>query len=102
MFSGRTDVPRRAVYYHNAQLRGNLDINIVNPNPCSCYDLEILSSCEKLGAANKRIPMDISPSTSALCIVAPLNAGQFLRGLFSTHPPIEDRIALLQAMTITR
>jgi len=62
----------------------------------------LIRALEKLGAANKRIPMDISPSTSALCIVAPLNAGQFLRGLFSTHPPLEDRIARLQAMTITR
>ena len=36
----------------------------------------LISALEKLGAYNKRIPMDISPSTSALCIVAPLNAGQ--------------------------
>ena len=49
MFGGRSNVSRRAVYYHNAQLRGSLDINIVNPNSCSCYDLEIRSCCEKLG-----------------------------------------------------
>ena len=36
----------------------------------------LISALEKLGAYNKRIPMDISPSTSALCIVAPLTAGQ--------------------------
>ena len=57
---------------------------------------------EKLGTYNKRIPMDISPSTSALCIVAPRTAGQFIASLFSTHPPLADRIAKLQAMTITR
>jgi heat shock protein HtpX len=57
---------------------------------------------EKLGAYNKRIPMDIPPSTSALCIVAPLNGRQFLSNLFSTHPPLADRIARLQNMTITR
>jgi heat shock protein HtpX len=57
---------------------------------------------EKLGTYNKRIPMDISPSTSALCIVAPRTAGQFIAGLFSTHPPLADRIAKLQSMTITR
>jgi heat shock protein HtpX len=62
----------------------------------------LIRALEKLGNANKRIPMDISPSTSALCIVAPLAPGQFLRGLFSTHPPLADRIARLQAMTITR
>jgi heat shock protein HtpX len=57
---------------------------------------------EKLGAYNKRIPMAIPPSTSALCIVAPRTAGQFITGLFSTHPPLADRIAKLQSMTITR
>jgi heat shock protein HtpX len=57
---------------------------------------------EKLGAYNKRIPMDISPSTSALCIVAPRTAGQFIANLFSTHPPLPDRIAKLQSMNITR
>ena len=35
----------------------------------------LIRALEKLGAYNKRIPMDISPSTSALCIVAPLSAG---------------------------
>ena len=62
----------------------------------------LVRALEKLGAYNKRIPMDISPSTSALCIVAPLSAGRALSRLFSTHPPLEDRIARLQAMTITR
>jgi len=41
----------------------------------------LIRALEKLGVANKRIPMDISPSTSALCIVAPLNAGQAMRSL---------------------
>jgi heat shock protein HtpX len=62
----------------------------------------LISALGKLGAYNKRIPMDIPPSTSALCIVAPLTGRQFLSGLFSTHPPLEDRIARLQSMTITR
>jgi len=57
---------------------------------------------EKLGAYNQRIPMAISPSTSALCIVAPKTAGQFLANLFSTHPPLADRIEKLQTMAITR
>jgi len=62
----------------------------------------LVRALEKLGEYNKRIPMDISPSTSALCIVAPRTAGQFIMGLFSTHPPLQDRIARLQEMTITR
>jgi heat shock protein HtpX len=66
------------------------------------YPNGLVSALQKLGAYNKRIPMDIPPSTSALCIVAPLNARRFLTSLFSTHPPLEDRIARLQSMTITR
>ncbi|HKV04091.1 MAG TPA: zinc metalloprotease HtpX [Candidatus Acidoferrales bacterium] len=62
----------------------------------------LVRALEKLGAYNKRIPMDIPPSTSALCIVAPFTGGQFLSKLFSTHPPLADRIARLQSMTITR
>jgi heat shock protein HtpX len=57
---------------------------------------------EKLGAYNKRIPMNIPPTTSALCIVAPLSTGQMFSGLFSTHPPLEKRIEILRNMTITR
>ena len=62
----------------------------------------LVRALEKLGAYNKRIPMDISPTTSALCIVAPLSAGEAISGLFSTHPPLAERIARLQNMTITR
>src|SRR5271170_7981041 len=42
----------------------------------------LVRALEKLGAYNKRIPMDIPPSTSALCIVAPLNAREAISGLF--------------------
>ena len=62
----------------------------------------LISALEKLGAYNKRIPMDVSPSTSSLFIVAPLNVRQTLSGLFSTHPPLADRIAALRNMQITR
>ncbi len=62
----------------------------------------LMRALEKLGAYNKRIPMDISPSTSSLCIVAPLTAGQVLSSLFSTHPPLDKRIATLRNMVITR
>ncbi|MGH9715439.1 MAG: zinc metalloprotease HtpX [Candidatus Acidiferrales bacterium] len=62
----------------------------------------LISALEKLGSYNKRIPMNISPSTSSLCIVQPLAGGQMLSKLFSTHPPLSDRIARLRSMTITR
>jgi heat shock protein HtpX len=60
----------------------------------------LVRALEKLGAYNKSIPMDISPSTSALCIVAPLTSRELFSSLFSTHPPLAERIARLQAMTI--
>jgi heat shock protein HtpX len=62
----------------------------------------LISALEKLGEYNKRIPMDVSPATASLFIVAPLSAGQMLSGLFSTHPPLAERIAVLRSMTVTR
>ena len=62
----------------------------------------LISALEKLGAYNQKIPMNVPPSTSALMIVQPLSAGTLFSGLFSTHPPLSDRIAELRNMTITR
>lgn len=62
----------------------------------------LISALEKLGAYNKKIPMDVPPTTSALMIVQPFSMRQTLAGLFSTHPPLPDRIAALRNMTITR
>ncbi|HLJ24925.1 MAG TPA: zinc metalloprotease HtpX [Candidatus Acidoferrales bacterium] len=62
----------------------------------------LISALEKLGAYNKRIPMDVSPTTASLFIVAPLTAGQIFSGMFSTHPPLAERIAVLRNLTITR
>ncbi|HEV2287335.1 MAG TPA: zinc metalloprotease HtpX [Candidatus Acidoferrales bacterium] len=62
----------------------------------------LISALQKLEAYNKKIPMQISSSTSALCIVAPLQARQMFANLFSTHPPLDDRIAILKNMHITR
>src|ERR1700691_2266064 len=62
----------------------------------------LISALEKLGAYNKRIPMDVSPATASLFIVAPLSAGQVFSGLFSTHPPLAERIAVLRNMTVAR
>jgi len=61
----------------------------------------LISALEKLGAYNKRIPTRaLAPATSALCIVKPMFGRGTLSSLFSTHPPIEDRIAALRAMTV--
>ena len=61
----------------------------------------LISALQKLGAYNNRIPTTaISPSTSSLCIVKPMFGGGTLSSLFSTHPPLADRIAVLREMTI--
>jgi heat shock protein HtpX len=61
----------------------------------------LMSALQKLGAYNSRIPTTaIGPSTSALCIVRPMFGGGGLSSLFSTHPPLADRIAALREMTI--
>jgi heat shock protein HtpX len=62
----------------------------------------LISALEKLGAYNRRIPTtSISPSTSSLCIVKPFFGSGTLSSLFSTHPPLEDRIAALKQMVNT-
>ena len=51
----------------------------------------------KLEEYNKRLPMQVNPAQAQMYIVNPLSAGGFTR-LFSTHPPIEERVARLLAM----
>src|SRR5579871_84495 len=63
----------------------------------------LISALQKLGAYNNQIPTTaISPSTSALCIVKPLFGQGTFSSLFSTHPPLADRIAALREMSVTR
>ena len=54
----------------------------------------------KLEVAARRIPMEANPSTAHMFIVNPLRGGGVL-SLFSTHPPIEERIARLEEMART-
>jgi heat shock protein HtpX len=51
----------------------------------------------KLDAGTKRIPMQVNPSTAHMFIVSPLTR-KGVQGLFSTHPPIEERIRRLEQM----
>jgi heat shock protein HtpX len=55
---------------------------------------------EKLGSYSRRIPMKANPSTAHMFIVNPLS-GRSLMNLFSTHPPLEERIARLRGQTIS-
>ena len=63
-----------------------------------CGDpMALASALRKLGIASQRLPMDASPATAHMFIVNPL-AGVNFAQWFSTHPPLEDRIARLEAM----
>jgi len=57
----------------------------------------LAGALRKLHYASTRIPMKATPATSHLFIVNPLSGGGIIK-LFSTHPPIEERIARLEAM----
>jgi heat shock protein HtpX len=57
----------------------------------------LASALEKLTKASQVIPMDAKPSTAHLFIVNPLSGKAFMN-LFSTHPPLEERIARLRSM----
>lgn len=53
----------------------------------------------KLNLASQKIPMKANPATSHMFIVNPLSGGGLLK-LFSTHPPIEERITRLDSMSL--
>jgi heat shock protein HtpX len=59
----------------------------------------LASALQKLDAYSRRIPMQLNPAAASLAIVNPL-AGQKggFSGLFSTHPPTEERVARLQEL----
>jgi heat shock protein HtpX len=60
--------------------------------------LALASALRKLQQASTLLPMrEATPATSHLFIVNPLTGGSLLK-LFSTHPPMEERIARLQAL----
>lgn len=58
----------------------------------------LASALEKLARASQMVPLGGRPETAHMFIVSPLSGGSFL-SLFSTHPPVEERIARLRAMT---
>lgn len=61
--------------------------------------LSLASALEKLSFASRRIPLPAQPATAHMFIVNPLT-GKSLMNLFSTHPPVEERIQRLRSMRI--
>jgi heat shock protein HtpX len=57
----------------------------------------LASALRKLHAGSQRVPLDANPATAHMFIVNPLRGGGMVN-LFSTHPPIEERIARLESM----
>ena len=57
----------------------------------------LASALEKLSSASQVVPMHANPSTAHMFIVNPLS-GRSLMNLFSTHPPVEERVARLRSM----
>lgn len=55
----------------------------------------LADALEKLGAYSGRLPMQANPQTAHMFIVNPLS-GKSLMSLFSTHPPLAERIARLR------
>jgi heat shock protein HtpX len=59
----------------------------------------LANALRKLQWAAEKIPMNANPATSHMFIVNPLSGKSMIK-LFSTHPPIEERIARLEAMSL--
>ncbi len=57
----------------------------------------LASALQKLSDLNRRHPMDVNPASAQMYIVNPLS-GSTLANLFSTHPPMEERIKRLLMM----
>lgn len=58
---------------------------------------DLASALEKIATASGRLPLPAGPATAHLWIVNPLH-GSWVANLFSTHPPVEERIRRLRAM----
>ena len=57
--------------------------------------LALASALRKMHQYSKQVPLRVNPSVSSLFIVQPLVPG-VMTSLFSTHPPVEERIARLE------
>jgi len=62
--------------------------------------MPLAGALRKLEQGTQMIPMDAPPATAHMMIVSPFSGGGMMK-LFSTHPPVAERIARLQAMRVT-
>jgi len=59
--------------------------------------LALAGALQRLEAWNRQLPMDVNPATAQMYIVNPLSGGA-IANLFSTHPPISERVQRLKEL----
>jgi heat shock protein HtpX len=59
--------------------------------------LDLASALKKISYGAERIPLNANPGTAHMFIMNPLRGG--LAGLFSTHPPVEERVERLEKLS---
>ncbi len=63
--------------------------------------LYLANALKKLAYGVQVAPAEkVNPATAHMFIVNPLSGGQAILNLFSTHPPIEERIRRLEQMAV--
>jgi heat shock protein HtpX len=62
--------------------------------------LALAGALQRLESWNRQLPMDVNPATAQMYIVNPLSGGG-IAGLFSTHPPIAERVQRLRELAGT-
>lgn len=60
--------------------------------------MALANALKKLHMGVQQIPMDAKPATAHMFIVNPLTGRGGIMSLFSTHPPMEERVARLEVM----
>jgi heat shock protein HtpX len=61
--------------------------------------IALASALRKLETGSAQLPMAVNPTTAHMYIINPLSGGA-IAGLFSTHPPTQERIARLEQMAL--
>jgi heat shock protein HtpX len=59
----------------------------------------LASALRKIAGVSAQVPLDASPQTAHMFIINPLR-GAMLQNLFSTHPPLEQRVERLHQVAV--
>jgi heat shock protein HtpX len=76
-----------------AAISRSREFNADTEGAAICGDpMYLASALEKIHAYAQRIPMHVNPAFNAMMIAEPLNVMGRVAKLFSTHPPLEQRL----------